>query len=143
MSKFILSNNINIVQQIVADSCSAGFEVSGKFNGQICYTSFYKLSCKNFNFYAIGNDFISVVGTFIYKGKHGREALIAIYDDFSANINSIRDNVIGNCAFIIKRVACCMFLENILDFMIFFIIIKMVYSLYLMIYTIFIKVLQT
>lgn len=103
MSKFILSNNINIVQQIVADSCSAGFEVSGKFNGQICYTSFYKLSCKNFNFYAIGNDFISVVGTFIYKGKHGREALIAIYDDFSANINSIRDNVIGNCAFIIKK----------------------------------------
>lgn len=103
MSKFILSNNINIVQQIVADSCSAGFEVSGKFNGQICYTSFYKLSCKNFNFYAIGNDFISVVGTFIYKGKHGQEALIAIYDDFSANINSIRDNVIGNCAFIIKK----------------------------------------
>lgn len=103
MSKFILSNNINIVQQIVADSCSVGFEVSGKFNGQICYTSFYKLSCKNFNFYAIGNDFISVVGTFIYKGKHGREALIAIYDDFSANINSIRDNVIGNCAFIIKK----------------------------------------
>lgn len=103
MSKFILSNSINIVQQIVADSCSAGFEVSGKFNGQISYRSFYKLSCKNFNFYAIGNDFISVVGTFIYKGKHGQEALIAIYDDFSANINSIRDNVIGNCAFIIKK----------------------------------------
>lgn len=103
MSKFILSNNINIAQQIVADSCSAGFEVSGKFNGQISYRSFYKLSCKNFNFYAIGNDFISVVGTFIYKGKHGQEALIAIYDDFSANINSIRGNVIGNCAFIIKK----------------------------------------
>lgn len=103
MSKFILSNNINIVQQIIDDSCSAGFEVSGKINGQINYISFYKLSCKNCNFYAIGNDFISVVGTFIYKGKHGQEALLAIYEDFSANINAIRDKVIGNCAFIIKK----------------------------------------
>lgn len=103
MSKFILSNNINIVQQIIDDSCSAGFEVSSKINGQINYISFYKLSCKNCNFYAIGNDFISVVGTFIYKGKHGQEALLAIYEDFSANINAIRDKVIGNCAFIIKK----------------------------------------
>lgn len=103
MAKFILSNNKIIVEQIVANSRSVGFEVSGTYSGNITYSSFYKLSCCNCNFCDINDDFVSVVGTCIYKGKHGQEALLAIYEDFSANINAIRDKVIGNCAFIIKK----------------------------------------
>ena len=105
MAKFILSNKENIVEKIVADSCSVGFKVSGSYKVSAFYNCFYKLSNPNCNFLTIVDDFVSVTGTCIYKGVHGEDALKAIYSDFKSNmdINSIRDEVIGNCAFIIKK----------------------------------------
>lgn len=105
MAKFILSNKENIVEKIVADSCSVGFKVSGSYKVSAFYNCFYKLSNPNCNFLTIVDDFVSVTGTCIYKGVHGEDALKAIYSDFNSNmdINSIRDEVIGNCAFIIKK----------------------------------------
>ena len=48
---------------------------------------------------------MSVTGTCIYKEQIGENALKALYRDFEnkVSIPVIRDNIIGNCAFIIKK----------------------------------------
>ena len=57
------------------------------------------------NFLKVGDDFAAVTGTCIYKEQIGKEALKALYDDFigEESIPDVRNHIIGNCAFIIKK----------------------------------------
>lgn len=104
MGKFILTNLKEKTEESICSSESHGYHVSGRFNGaHISYASFYKLSVENENYFCAGEDFVSVIGTIIYKDLVGADALSAIYDDFTGDVNLIRDNVIGNGAFVIKK----------------------------------------
>ena len=104
MGKFILTNSVAKTSESISFSTANGYVVSGKYeNEKISFASYYKLAIKNENFLSIGDDFVSVTGTVIYKDTIGQESLRMIYNDFTGDINVIRDNVLGNGAFIIKK----------------------------------------
>lgn len=104
MSKFIFTTSQEKTNQSVEVSTKYGYILSGRFDhDKFSYACYYKLAVKNENFLAIGNDFVSFTGTVIYKDSIGKESLKKIYDDFNGDVNIIRDNMIGNGAFIIKK----------------------------------------
>ena len=71
----------------------------------ISVIAFKKLKIDNENYCEFGNDFISGVGTFIYKESIGAIALKQIYNDFSGDLLEIRKNLIGNYLFALKKSA--------------------------------------
>lgn len=104
MAKFILTNSKSKTDYSVSLSSKVGYKLSGRYEGGvIAFACFHKLSVDNENFLLVGNDFVSVIGTVIYKDSIGLESLKMIYADFDGNVNSIRDNVLGNGTFIIKK----------------------------------------
>lgn len=104
MSKFILTTSPSKTKQSIETSIKSGYKLSGTYElDNISFACYYKLTVANENYLAIGNDFVSVTGTVIYKDKIGKESLKMIYDDFDGDVNYIRDNMIGNGAFIIKK----------------------------------------
>ena len=104
MSKFILSNSLQKTLLSEEVSKRNGYVVSGQFvSDSYSYTCYHKLSIANDNYLAIGGDFVSVIGTVIYDDTIGIQSLRKIYDDFSGDVNRIRDKVLGNGAFIIKK----------------------------------------
>lgn len=104
MSKFILTTSPSKTSQSIEASTKYGYKLSGHFElDKISFACYYKLAVVNENYLAIGNDFVSVTGTVIYKDKIGKESLLMIYEDFNGDVNFIRNNVIGNGAFIIKK----------------------------------------
>lgn len=105
MSKFIFSNK---KLDVVADkSIRNGFAMSGKTEvSGSTFVAFHKLNMENVNYIEVGDgDFISLVGTWIYKENIGEKALLSIYEDFNGeeDVSAIRDAIVGNCAFIIKK----------------------------------------
>ncbi len=104
MSKFIVTNNFEGLSKRVRESINNGFEISGHYsNKYVSAVSFFKLGMKDINYLKLNDDFIMVVGTCIYSDEIGESMLHAIYDDYNGNVNDIRDNIIGNCAVIIKK----------------------------------------
>lgn len=104
MAKFLLSNDAEKYNYIKNIYVSTGFN---KFNEYISkninFSVYKKLRVDNCNFLKIGDDFIATSGTLIYKNMTGGEALNNIYNDFSGNVQDIRNNIIGNYALIIKK----------------------------------------
>lgn len=104
MAKFILTNSNECTQQSISFSTNEGYKVSGNVEiGKTSFVCYHKLSLDNENFLEIGEDFVSVIGTVIYKDSIGKESLKKIYADFDGDVNAIRDHVLGNGAFIIKK----------------------------------------
>ena len=104
MAKFILTNSLEKTEQSVRFSTKNGYIISGQYKTEtMSYASYYKLAVSSENFLALGEDFVSVVGTVIYKDSIGKEALKKVYDDFTGDVNIIRYNILGNGAFIIKK----------------------------------------
>ena len=84
MGKFILTNSVAKTSESISFSTANGYVVSGKYeNEKISFASYYKLAIKNENFLSIGDDFVSVTGTVIYKDTIGQESLRMIYNDFT------------------------------------------------------------
>jgi len=106
MSKFILSN-VKAVEKTIAKLENEGFSISGKIGScdELLFSAFHKLGMKNENFLRINDDFISLIGTVIYKKSIGIDALTNMYNDFNGlqDIESIRNASVGNGAYIIKK----------------------------------------
>ena len=109
MAKFILSNVLDSANSVVENTKSVGFVESGKYvaggDKSLIFSSFCKLSVEGENYLKLGDDFVSVTGTCIYKEEIGIDALKSIYEDFEGekSISAVREGTIGNCAFIIKK----------------------------------------
>ena len=68
------------------------------------FNIYKKRIVENENLYVLNNgDFVGINGTFIYKGKIGKESLVNVYNNFNNNISNIRKNAIGHYAIIIKK----------------------------------------
>ncbi len=48
-------------------------------------------------------DFVACAGTLIYKGRIGENALEQLYDDFSGDVEGVRQNALGNYMIAIKQ----------------------------------------
>lgn len=110
MGKFILSNLRCRANSVIEKSIEAGFQKSGEFvldesENSLHYCAFNKLVVGGGNFLKIGEDFVSIIGSCIYHEEIGERALSAIYNDFEGELSipDVRNNIIGNCAFIIKK----------------------------------------
>lgn len=104
MSKFILTNSLEKTAKSVSFSTKYGYHVSGECcQKHYAFSCYSKLSVDNQNFVDFGPDFVSVIGSVIYKDKVGYDSLYSIYKDFDGDINIIRNHVLGNGAFIIKK----------------------------------------
>lgn len=105
MSKFLFSNKQ--LDAVVGKSGQNGFTVSGKAEvSGSSFVAFHKLNMENVNFIEVGDEgFISLVGTWVYNESIGEKALINIYNIFNGeeDIATIRDTILGNCAFIIRK----------------------------------------
>lgn len=105
MARFYFSNNDKTVRNFLSHCESVGFNKYSihSYDGRIFGATFKKLCIDNQNTLNIGDNLISVVGTFIYKREIGDKALRLIYDDFEANkdIISIRDKMTGHFAMVV------------------------------------------
>lgn len=103
MSNFSLSKKGCFIDKYKTTKGNAGYTVSGVIeNESFSYLSFHKLNFKNENFLLLGEDFVSVLGTLIYKGSIDG-MLLNIYNDWNGNIQDIRKNSIGSYCVIIKK----------------------------------------
>lgn len=103
MSNFCLASKDCFINNYRAIKERAGYTISGIVETkQYNYVSFHKLAFNNENYLSVGDDFIGVLGTLIYK-ELTENMLNALYNDWADDINGIRQNCIGSYCVIIKK----------------------------------------
>lgn len=106
MSNFCLTSKDCLIDKYKLIKEKAGYSVSGCVDTkQFNFLSFHKFKFKNENFLSIGDDFISAVGTMIYK-ETTENMLLNLYKDWQGNIKEIRKHSIGSYCAIIKKGDC-------------------------------------
>ncbi|BDF55662.1 MULTISPECIES: hypothetical protein [Butyricimonas] len=104
MARLFLGNDKDVFLEFKKHNLEIGFHNYSSFEkDNISVIAFKKLKIDNENYCEFGNDFISGVGTFIYKESIGAIALKQIYNDFSGDLLEIRKNLIGNYLFALKK----------------------------------------
>lgn len=105
MARLIFSNDEKIVKDFTTHCESVGFDKHTLFSnkGRTIGASFQKLCIDNKNCFTIGDDIVTIVGTYIYKEKTGEDACRLVYEDFknTNDLMSIRDSIWGHFAMII------------------------------------------
>jgi hypothetical protein len=105
MARLVLTNVQEKHDSIIQRSIEAGLNdyVAHKTNG-VFLSAHKKRIMKTKNFLDFDNDdFVSIVGTCIYKGLFEQPALEKIYEDFNGDIEVLRSNAIGNYLIAIKK----------------------------------------
>lgn len=103
MSKFYFST-ISFLNNIQSISGESGSVLSGKIcTPQYEFATFSKLCVKDLNFKEIGEDFIAITGTLLYKGLRGADLLSQVFSDYIERGDSLRSTFWGNYAVIIKH----------------------------------------
>lgn len=104
MSNFVITNNLEKFEKGTLNLKERGLLESNRetVNG-IHFASYHKRGYKNDNFLSIENDFVCVIGTFIYKNNYGKNAFKLFYDDFNGNINQAQLDSILQGTIIIKK----------------------------------------
>ena len=99
MARSLVTNNDLIRDRFMSYCLKAGFSNYNKFdNDSLKGVAFSKkgMTCENY-YSVLSNGYISVVGTFFYKGVMGVEALKSMFNDFSEeHFCDFRRNLIGN-----------------------------------------------
>lgn len=105
MSRFILSNNENVVKgfTILCQEQSFRDNVFHTYKGHVVGSTFKKKCIEHNNVYNDGENFIACVGTYFYKGVLGGGALPMIYNDFVSGVDlaAIRESIHGNYSLVI------------------------------------------
>lgn len=103
MSNFCLTSKDCLIDKYKAIKEKAGYSISGRIEtNQVKYLSFHKLTFKNENFLAIGDDFVGAVGTLIYK-ESTDNMLLNLYNDWDGDVKNVRQHSIGSYCVIIKK----------------------------------------
>lgn len=104
MAKFVISNVEDFFLRACERYSEAGFEDCIEQLSDVLVKSFYKKAHKNKNGVIFENqDYCFVIGTCIYKGVVGEKSIRQLYQDFSGDIESIRDASLGNYAVLIRK----------------------------------------
>lgn len=104
MARLFLGNDKDVFLEFKRHNLGIGFHNYSSFEkDNISVIAFKKLKIDNENYCEFGNDFISGVGTFVYKESIGAVALKQIYNDFSGDLLEIRKNLIGNYLLALKK----------------------------------------
>lgn len=102
MSKFIFSNSFYLTS-VKIRNVENGYKVSGCItDGNVKFLTFHKLKVKNQNFMKIGDDFIAITGTLIFDGLKDERLLERVYNEYIERGDSLRNDLRGNYAVIIK-----------------------------------------
>lgn len=103
MSKFIFSNS-DCFASLRKRNEENGYEVSGSITElDLSFMAFHKLKVKNHNFTRIGEDFIAITGTLFFNGLRDEELLRRVYNGYLERGESLRKDLRGNYAVIIKH----------------------------------------
>lgn len=105
MARLILTNSEYKLKRLIQRNERAGFKDYRIVKGKNALLSAHKKRVKKIeNLYVLNDgDYCSVVGTCIYKEKHGKDALALIYKDFNGNPEEIRRNAIGNYLIVVHK----------------------------------------
>src|SRR5690606_27524375 len=103
-AKLVVSNVEDLFQRACKKYSEAGFEACAEQLSDVFVRSFYKKAYKNKNGVIFENqDYCFVIGTCIYKGVVGEKAVRQLYQDFSGEIEAVRDASLGNYAVLIRK----------------------------------------
>ena len=99
MARSLVTNNGLFLNRFIRHCLKAGFSNYNEFdNNSLKGVAFSKKGMTSENYYSVSSiGYISVVGTFFYKGVMGMEALKSMFYDFSEeHFCDFRSNLIGN-----------------------------------------------
>lgn len=104
MSKFFATNNAEWYNAIKNNVEKSPFKVSGDYQKDGFYAiSTYKLLVENDNFYQNGKDLIIQTGTCVYHEVSGEPALKLALENYNGNLESHREDYLGNYGCLIKK----------------------------------------
>lgn len=104
MSKFFATNNAEWYNAIKKNLENSPFKVSGDYQKDGFYAiSTYKLLVENDNFYQNGKDLIIQTGTCVYLEVSGEPALKLALENYNGNLESHREDYLGNYGCLIKK----------------------------------------
>jgi len=105
MARLTLTNDEDICKLILDQDRKAGFnDFTKSMHDGVWLTIHRKKRNHIYNYHQLPNgDFVACVGTLIYKNYFAEEALQAIYDDFSGDIEALRKGTLGNYLVALKR----------------------------------------
>jgi hypothetical protein len=97
MARMFISNDEKKYNYILGKNIQSGLSDYSEYHGKGIFLAAHKKRIvKITNYLKCGNGFCSLVGSCIYKGFIGKEALRLIYNDFNGDIEQIREKCIGN-----------------------------------------------
>ncbi len=105
MSNFILTNNQSKFEIAVRRFANRGLVESGrKIFDNMYFASFKKRSIDNENYLSFGeDDFICSVGSFLYKQKVGKPALMEAYDNFNGYPEHLQLDAVFQGTLVIRK----------------------------------------
>jgi hypothetical protein len=105
MARLTLTNIQQKHDSLIQRNIKAGLDDYVVHQSDSVFVSAHKKRIvKTENFLEFDNgDFVSAVGTCIYKGFLGQPALKRIYEDFNDDIEALRSNAIGNYLIAVKK----------------------------------------
>lgn len=104
MSKFFVTNSSSWYAQLKRNIQETPFVVSGNYESEGIYAiTTKKILVDNVNFWGNGEQMIIQTGTCVYKETSGLNALKSALSDFSGDVQSHREDYIGNFGCFIKK----------------------------------------
>ena len=105
MARLVLTNVLKKHEFILRRNITGGLgDYVVKRSNVVFLAAHKKRKVKTTNFHEFENgDFVCAVGTCIYKGFFGQDALEAMYRDFDGRVEALRVNAVGNYLIAIKK----------------------------------------
>ena len=104
MGRVLLSNNEQHFLKLHENFQQAGFQKYEEHHSSVHLASYQKLNVENTHFLKIGNDFIAVSGTALYKGRlPDNNSLYLLWEQFVDSPLDVRDDLFGCYCVIIKK----------------------------------------
>lgn len=104
MSKFFVTNNSTWFNKLKENIINTPYHINGEFETDGFYgLSTRKLNIRNHNFLKMDNDIIIQTGTCVYKEENGIRALNLALNDFDGDVQSHREQYLGNFGCFIKK----------------------------------------